>query len=78
LSGWHVSLPADHSLSLQHFPAHVFTLAGPVDAHHDVARFSWGLGRGGDGPLVVGFDVATAGTDGRLARVVGFLDTVPT
>ena len=62
----------------QQFPAHVFTLTGPVDTHHDVARFSWRLDRDGDGPLVIGFDVATAGTDGRLARVVDFLDKVPT
>ena len=59
------------------FPGHVFALAGPVDAHHDVARFSWGLGRDGDEPLVIGSDVASVGTDGRLARVVGFLDKVP-
>ena len=65
-------------MSSQHFPAHVFTLAGPVDTAHGVARFSWRLGRDGDGPLVVGFDVTTADTDGRLARVVGFLDKVPT
>jgi hypothetical protein len=59
------------------FPGHVFALAGPVDAHHDVARFSWGLGRDGDEPLVIGSDVASVSADGRLARVVGFLDKVP-
>ena len=56
------------------FPDHVFALAGPVDTHHDVARFAWGLGRDGDDPLVIGSDVASVGADGRLARVVGFLD----
>jgi hypothetical protein len=60
------------------FPGHVFTLAGPVDTHHDVARFSWGLGRVGDDPLVLGSDVASVGADGRFARVVGFHDKVPT
>jgi hypothetical protein len=60
------------------FPGHVFTLVSAVDAHHDVARFSWGLGRHGDDPLVIGSDVASVGADGRLARVVGFLDKVPT
>jgi hypothetical protein len=59
------------------FPGHVFALAGPVDADHDVARFSWGLGRDGDEPLVIGSDVASVSADGRLARVVGFLDKVP-
>jgi hypothetical protein len=28
-------------------------------------------------PVVVGFDVAVAGDDGRLATVLGFLDKVP-
>ncbi|UQX12286.1 hypothetical protein [Candidatus Mycobacterium methanotrophicum] len=60
------------------FPGHVFALAGPVDAHHDDARFTWGLGRDGDDPLVISFDVASVGADGRLARVVGFLGKVPT
>jgi hypothetical protein len=28
-------------------------------------------------PVVVGFDVAVTGDDGRLATVLGFLDKVP-
>ena len=56
----------------------MFALAGPVDTHHNVAWFSWGLGRDGDDPLVLGSDVASVGADGRLARVVGFLDKLPT
>ncbi|GLW52322.1 nuclear transport factor 2 family protein [Kitasatospora phosalacinea] len=52
---------------------------GPVDAHHDVARFTWELApEGAAEPLVVGFDVLTAAADGRVATVVGFLDKVPT
>ena len=31
----------------QQFPGFVFTAAGPVDAHHRQARFSWGLGPAG-------------------------------
>ncbi|MFG3051396.1 nuclear transport factor 2 family protein [Kitasatospora sp. NPDC048239] len=53
-----------------------FTL-GPVDAHHDIARFTWNLGPAGAEPLVVGFDVLVAGPDGRIASVYGFLDRVP-
>ena len=60
------------------FPGFVFTLAGPVDAHHRQARFTWGLGPQGGEPLVVGSDVAVAGEDGRLVSVLGFLDKVPT
>jgi hypothetical protein len=61
----------------QMFPGMVFTLAGPVDAHHNQARFTWYLGPAGDEPVVIGFDVAVADADGKLASVHGFLDKVP-
>jgi hypothetical protein len=62
----------------QQFAGLVFSLAGPVDSHHDTARFQWHLGApGADEPLVVGFDVAVA-EGGQLHRVYGFLDKVPT
>jgi hypothetical protein len=59
------------------FPGFVFTLAGPVDAHHNQARFTWGLGPADAEPVVIGFDVAVATEDGRLGTVLGFLDKVP-
>ncbi len=59
------------------FPGFTFTLAGPVDAHHNQARFTWGLGPAGTEPVIVGFDVAVTAQDGRLASVLGFLDKVP-
>jgi hypothetical protein len=59
------------------FPGHVFSLAGEVDAHHDIARFQWQLAApGADEALVVGFDVAVL-QDGRIRHVHGFLDKVP-
>ncbi|HZU56166.1 MAG TPA: nuclear transport factor 2 family protein [Actinocrinis sp.] len=61
----------------QQFPGFVFTPFGPLDAHHDVARFGWGLGPDGSEPVVVGFDVVTTGPDGRIRSVAGFLDRVP-
>jgi hypothetical protein len=62
----------------QQFAGLVFSLAGPVDSHHDTARFQWHLGApGADEPLVVGFDVAVA-EGGQLHRVYGFLDKAPT
>jgi hypothetical protein len=63
----------------QQFPGFVFRLAGPVDAHHDQARFSWELGPAGapEAPIV-GFDVAVRDPEGRLRSVLGFLDRVPT
>ena len=59
------------------FPGFVFTLAGPVDAHHRQARFTWGLGPEGAEPLVVGFDVAVTDDDSKIVSVLGFLDKVP-
>ncbi|MEV5827599.1 nuclear transport factor 2 family protein [Spirillospora sp. NPDC052242] len=55
----------------------VFSLGGAVDAHHDIARFTWHLGPEGGEPVVIGFDVAVVGADGRISQVLGFLDRVP-
>jgi hypothetical protein len=61
------------------FPGFVFRLAGPVDAHHDQARFSWELGPDGAAEApIAGFDVAVRDGHGRLRSVFGFLDRVPT
>lgn len=54
-----------------------FRLAGPVDGHHNQARFTWELGPAGGEALVVGFDVAVTDPSGRLREVFGFLDRVP-
>src|SRR5256885_11410532 len=48
------------------FPEFVFSLAGPVDAHHNVARFTWELGPAGGESVVVGSDTAVMTEDGRL------------
>jgi hypothetical protein len=61
----------------QQFPGLVFTAGGPVDGHHDQARFSWHLGVPGGEALVIGFDVAELDGDGRIRQVLGFLDKVP-
>ncbi|KAF0835788.1 nuclear transport factor 2 family protein [Nocardia caishijiensis] len=58
------------------FPDWTFRLAGPVDAHHDQVRFTWGLGPADGDAVVIGFDVAVL-VDGRIDRVYGFLDHVP-
>ena len=62
----------------EQFPGFGLRLAGPVDAHHNVARFSWELAPDGAEAVVVGFDVAVLTEDGRLSNVHGFLDRVPT
>ena len=59
------------------FPGMVFTLVGPVDGHHDQARFRWGLGPADNSSLIEGFDVVQRGPDGKLSLVLGFLDRVP-
>ena len=61
----------------QQFPGWTFRLSGPVDGHHDQARFTWTLGPG-DQELVVGFDVVRLDDEGRITEVLGFLDKVPT
>jgi hypothetical protein len=59
------------------FAGLTFSLAGPVDAHHNLARFTWNLGPAGGEPIAVGFDVAVLDEDGRILNVHGFLDKVP-
>ena len=59
------------------FPGFVFRLAGPVDGHHDQARFGWKLGPVGEPAPIVGFDVAVTDATGRIETVLGFLDKVP-
>jgi hypothetical protein len=58
------------------FPGFVFRLAGPVDGHHNQARFGWELGPAGAEAPIVGFDVAVI-DEGRIQTVLGFLDKVP-
>ena len=59
------------------FPGLVFTSGGPVDAHHDQARFTWHLGPAGQEPVVIGSDVIETGADGRIRTVLGFIDQAP-
>lgn len=74
----HAAIGATVAAAREQFPGLEFRLAGPVDAHHDVVRFTWELGPVDDPEsLVVGFDVAVQAEDGRLRQVIGFLDKVP-
>lgn len=61
----------------QQFPGFTFVLNGAVDAHHAQARFGWDLGPAGSPAPVAGFDVITVDDEGRVSRVLGFLDRVP-
>ncbi|MFD0360896.1 nuclear transport factor 2 family protein [Nocardia sp. GCM10030253] len=62
----------------EQFPGFEFRQTGPVDGHHDTARFSWELVSVADGSApVAGSDVITLAPDGRIISVFGFLDRVP-
>ncbi|MBF6447264.1 MULTISPECIES: nuclear transport factor 2 family protein [Nocardia] len=74
----HAGLDAAVAAVQQQFAGLEFGLGGPIDSHHGIARFTWHLGRPGEEPLVIGFDVAVLGDDGRLRQILGFLDKVPT
>ena len=58
------------------FPGAAFTLGGPIDAHHNQARFQWHAGRADAPDAYVGFDVIVA-EDGRIRNVYGFMDAAP-
>jgi hypothetical protein len=59
------------------FEGVTFELGGRVDAHHDVARFTWhAVAKGSVEPLAIGFDVIVL-EGGRIKQVVGFLDKAP-
>lgn len=60
------------------FPGHTFRRTSEIDAHHDVARYTWEL-VGPDGAVAVaGTDVVLLGADGRLQYVAGFFgDPIP-
>jgi hypothetical protein len=55
-----------------------FRLAGPVDGHHNQARFGWELGPAESPAPIAGFDVAVTDASGHIQTVLGFLDKVPT
>lgn len=61
----------------ERFPGVVFALHGPVDEHHEVARFQWSATPAGAAePAYIGFDVLVTEGD-RIRGVYGFLDQVP-
>jgi len=58
-------------------PGFRFALAGPVDSHHEQARFTWHAApAGASEPVVIGTDVFIL-ESGRIRSVLGFLDKVP-
>jgi hypothetical protein len=60
----------------ERFPGVTFTLGGPVDAHHNQARFRWHAGPNDSPDAYVGFDVIVT-EDGQIRNVYGFMDAAP-
>ena len=58
----------------QQYPGHRFALTGPIDAHHDRARWSWELRTPAGEVFVTGVDYAVLAADGRLRTVTGFFE----
>jgi hypothetical protein len=61
----------------ERFPGFTFRLEGPIDAHHDQARFQWHAGPAEEPDRFVGFDVIVT-DEGRIRSVYGFMDAAPT
>ncbi len=59
------------------FPGYRFQQVGPAEGHHSYVRFAWELGPEGGPAPIAGSDIALLGPDGRIERVIGFLDRVP-
>ena len=53
-----------------------FSLHGPVDSHHDQARFQWYAGTPAQPQTLLGFDVIVT-SEGRIEHVYGFVDAQP-
>ncbi len=58
----------------QQYPGHRFALTGPIDAHHDRARWAWELRTPAGELFVAGVDYAVLAADGRLRTVTGFFE----
>ncbi|GAA4559881.1 nuclear transport factor 2 family protein [Pseudonocardia xishanensis] len=73
----HAEIDALAGAVLGQYPGHTFRRTSAVDAHHDVARYTWEM-VGPDGAVALtGTDVVAVGEDGRLARVAGFFGDPP-
>lgn len=58
------------------FPGHGFTLRGKPDGHGNFVRFSWRLAPAGGVAVAGGTDVVRLDENGRISKVIGFLDEV--
>lgn len=54
------------------FPGHTFRRTSEIDAHHELARYTWEMVAPDGTPALAGTDVVLVDGDGRLAYVAGF------
>ena len=59
------------------FPGHTFRRTSGVDAHHDVARYSWAMVAPDGSVSLEGLDVAVVDAEGRLTKILGFMGPLP-
>lgn len=54
-------------------PGARLTITGPVETHHNVARFPYSLGRLGENPIAVGWDIVVF-DQGRITHIYTFVN----
>lgn len=59
------------------FPGLGFSLRGTPDTQRQFVRFSWDLAADGGAAVAGGTDIVRLDADGRIAEVIGFLDSTP-
>jgi hypothetical protein len=60
----------------ERFAGFSFALLGQANGYASFVRFAWSLGPTGTEPPIKGSDVIEL-RDGKISRVIGFLDQVP-
>jgi hypothetical protein len=53
-------------------PGYLLTITGPVDTHHNVARFPYSLGKPGEKAAVTGWDIIVF-KQGRITHIYTFV-----
>jgi hypothetical protein len=59
------------------YPGHAFRRTSGIDAHHDVARYTFEFVAPDGSIVVTGTDVARLAEDGRLQAITGFFGDLP-
>jgi hypothetical protein len=59
------------------YPGHTFRRTSGVDAHHNLARYTFEFAAPDSTIVITGTDVAELAEDGRLQTITGFFGDVP-